>query len=340
MALLEVDDLITRFELKSGAFTVVDGVSLKVDAGESIGLVGESGSGKSLTLKSIVHALPPKARITHGRIVYDGADISRMGRRRLQRLRGREIGMIFQDPISALNPVLTVGDQLMETLKLTAGVRGEGNRRSRALEMLRLVGVPEPDRRMGVYPYELSGGMAQRVVIALALVGEPKMLLADEPTSALDVTVQAQILSLLVDLRARFGMALLLVSHDFGVVAKTCDHVYVMYAGRVVEHAPVASLFTAPRHPYTVGLLASIPRLEPEAHRSILPAVPGSPPNLSALPAGCRFHPRCPLAVDACRAADVPLIAVTPGHEAACIRHSRVSAGGDLFAAPEPAEAT
>jgi peptide/nickel transport system ATP-binding protein len=339
MALLEVEHLVTRFELKSGAFSVVDGVSLKVDAGESIGLVGESGSGKSLTLKSIVRALPPKARIAHGQILYDGVNVAGLGRRRLQRLRGREIGMIFQDPISALNPVLTVGDQLMETFKLTAGVRGEGNRRARALDILRLVGVPEPDRRMSVYPYELSGGMAQRVVIALALIGEPKVLLADEPTSALDVTVQAQILSLLVDLRARFGMALVLVSHDFGVVAKTCGHVYVMYAGRVVEHAPVAELFSAPRHPYTIGLLASIPRLTPEPGRSELPAVPGSPPNLSSLPDGCRFHPRCPLAVDACRVSDVPLIAVTPRHEAACIRQSQVAARGELFAAREPTEA-
>ena len=261
MALLALEDLVTRFELGRQSFDVIDGVTLEVEAGETVGLVGESGSGKSLTLRSIVHSLPPKAAIAGGRILFEGQDITRPSRRELRRIRGRGIGMIFQDPLGALNPVLTIGDQIGETLRLTRGVRGERARRTRASELLRIVGVPEPDRRLRAYPHELSGGMAQRVVIALALVGEPKLLLADEPTSALDVTVQAQILQLLMGLQERFGMAIVLVSHDFGVVAQTCGRVYVMYGGRVVEEASVRDLFARPNHPYTAGLLACIPTL-------------------------------------------------------------------------------
>jgi oligopeptide/dipeptide ABC transporter ATP-binding protein len=323
MALLEVEGLVTRFELGRGSFDVIDGATLEVAAGETVGLVGESGSGKSMTLRSIVHALPPKAAIAGGRITFEGQDLTRPSARALRRVRGRGIGMIFQDPVSALNPVLTVGDQLSETLRLTAGMRRERVRRARAVELLRLVGVPEPDRRLSAYPHELSGGMAQRVVIALALVGEPRLLLADEPTSALDVTVQAQILQLLLDLQGRFEMAVVLVSHDFGVVAQTCRRVYVMYGGRVVEEAPVADLFARPRHPYTAALLACIPSLE--THRPEgLPAIRGAPPDLADPPAGCRFHPRCPLAIDACRAEDVPLLHVSPGRRSACLRHEIV----------------
>jgi peptide/nickel transport system ATP-binding protein len=333
MALLELDQLVTRFDFYRHGFNVVDGVSLSIGEGETVGLVGESGSGKSLTLRSIVHALPPKAAIVSGRISYDGRDVTRPSRRRLLALRGREIGMIFQEPVSALNPVLTLGDQLMETLKQTKGVKRERDRVRRATELLRLVGVPEPDRRLRSYPHELSGGMAQRVVIALALVGEPRLLLADEPTSALDVTVQAQILQLLVDLQGQFGMSILFVSHDLGVVAQTCRRVYVMYAGRVVEQAPVLDLFAEPRHPYTVGLLASIPSIDTGKPAQRLPAIPGAPPDLAAPPAGCRFHPRCPLAEEQCLRADVALIGVGPGRQAACIRHEYVSRASVIYEA-------
>jgi oligopeptide/dipeptide ABC transporter ATP-binding protein len=333
MALLELEQLVTRFELQHHAFNVVDGLSLSIREGETVGLVGESGSGKSLTLRSVVHALPPKAAIVSGRILYADRDVTRPSRRQLRALRGRGIGMILQDPVSALNPVLTVGDQLTETLEQTKGVKRERDRIRRATELLRLVGVPEPDRRLRSYPHELSGGMAQRVVIALALVGEPRLLLADEPTSALDVTVQAQILQLLVDLQGQFGMSILLVSHDLGVVAQTCRRVYVMYAGRVVEQAPVLDLFAEPRHPYTVGLLASIPSIDAGEPAKRLPAIPGAPPDLAALPAGCRFHPRCPLAEEQCLRVDVQLIDVGPDRQAACIRHEHVSRASVIYEA-------
>jgi peptide/nickel transport system ATP-binding protein len=333
MALLELEQLVTRFDFHRYGFNVVDGVSFSIDEGETVALVGESGSGKTLMLRSIVHALPPKAAIVSGRILYEGRDVTRPSRRRLRALRGRGIGMIFQDPVAALNPVLTVGDQLTETLGQTMGVKRERDRVRRATDLLRLVGVPEPDRRLRVYPHELSGGMAQRVVIALALVGEPRLLLADEPTSALDVTVQAQILQLLVDLQRRFGMSILIVSHDLGVVAQTCRRVYVMYAGRVVEEAPVHDLFVEPRHPYTIGLLSSIPSLDAATTTQRLPAIPGAPPDLAAPPEGCRFHPRCPLAEEQCMRTDVRLIPVGARHRAACIRHEHVSRASVVYEA-------
>ena len=335
MALLQVRDLVTRFDFHRHSFNVVDGVSLEIEPGETVGIVGESGSGKSLTLRSIVHALPPRAVVAGGSIVFEGRDFTRPGRRELQRMRGREVAMIFQDPVAALNPVLTVGDQLRETLKQTKGVRSDREREREAVELLRVVGVPEPDRRMRSYGHELSGGLAQRVVIALALVGEPRLLLADEPTSALDVTVQAQILSLLVDLQHRFETAILFVSHDLGVVAQTCKRVYVMYAGRIVEEAGVHDLFAAPRHPYTVGLLSSLPSLHPQSAVDRLRPIPGSPPDLAALPEGCRFRSRCPIAVDACALEDVQLSPVGAGRAAACLRSDVVAAGGVVYATSE-----
>lgn len=331
MPLLRVRDLVTRFSFRHHGFNVVDGISFDLDAGETVGIVGESGSGKSLTLRSLVNALPPAASIVGGSVVYQGRDVTRASRRELQRLRGREIGMIFQDPIAALNPVMTIGGQLDETLKVTKGIRSARARANEAVELLRVVGVPEPDRRLRSYPHELSGGMAQRVVIALALIGEPKLLLADEPTSALDVTVQAQILSLLIDLQQRFSMAILLVSHDLGVVAQTCRRVCVMYAGQFVEVAPVEELFAAPRHPYTVGLLSSLPTLDQGAKVDRLRAIPGSPPDLSRLPVGCRFHPRCPLAIEECMVEEVRLRTVSPTRAAACIRHAELDSLGVVF---------
>ena len=333
MALLSVRELVTRFDFHRHGFNVVDGVSLDVQPGETVGIVGESGSGKSLTLRSIVHALPPKAAVISGSIVFRGEDFTRPGRRQLRRVRGREISMIFQDPIAALNPVLTVGDQLKETLKQTKGVASDQAREREAIELLRIVGVPEPDRRLRSYGHELSGGLAQRVVIALALVGEPRLLLADEPTSALDVTVQAQILSLLRDLQHRFETAILFVSHDLGVVAQTCHRVYVMYAGQIVEEALVRDIFAAPRHPYTVGLLSSLPSLDADVEVGRLSAIPGSPPDLTALPAGCRFQPRCPISIDECGLDSVRPANVGVGHSARCLLHAAVAAGAVEYGA-------
>lgn len=331
MPVLAVRDLVTRFSFHRHGFNVVDGVSLEVAEGETVGIVGESGSGKSLTLRSLVHALPPAAAVVGGTIEYQGRDVTRPSRRELRRLRGREIGMIFQDPIAALNPVMTIGSQLQETLRHTKGVRSARAREREAVELLRLVGVPEPDRRLRAFPYELSGGMAQRAVIALALIGEPRLLLADEPTSALDVTVQAQILDLLVDLQRRFGMGILLVSHDLGVVAQTCRRVCVMYAGRLVEVASVSDLFAGPRHPYTVGLMSSLQTLDDRDRVERLRAIPGSPPDLSSLPDGCRFHPRCPLALEGCTVMDVELVELSSTRSSACLRHAEVDAESVVY---------
>lgn len=322
MALLDVTDLVTSLNSRGGT-RVVDGVSLTVDAGEVVGLVGESGSGKSMLLRTLVHALPPKFGISAGRISFAGRDVTRIAGRELRELRGREIGMIFQDPSSALNPVLTIGDQLAETLKYTAGVRRGADRRRRAVACLERVGVPEPDRRLRAYPHELSGGLAQRVVIALALIGEPKLLLADEPTSALDVTVQAQIMQLLHDLRERSGMAIMLVTHDFGVVAQTCNRVHVMYAGQIVEEAPVGDLCAHPRHPYTIGLMTSIPQLN--GARGALEGIPGTPPDLASLPDGCRFAPRCAYATERCRTTSIGMDRLGPAHRVACIEVEQVA---------------
>lgn len=334
MSLLEVSGLVTSFGSRQHV-NVVDDVSLVVDAGEVVGLVGESGSGKSLLLRSIVQALPPKFVISSGRIGFAGNDVTHLSGRELRELRGRHIGMIFQDPISALNPVLTIGSQLQETLKFTGGVRRSADRKRRAIEYLDVVGVSEPDRRMHSYPHELSGGMAQRVMIALALVGEPQLLLADEPTSALDVTVQAQIMKLLDDLRKRSGMAIVLVTHDFGVVAQACNRVYVMYAGQIVESAPVAELCSNPRHPYTIGLMNSIPRMDGDRH--LLAGIPGAPPDLGEMPIGCRFASRCSFVVDGCRASEVELQNISSAHSVACGQVEQVARQRELLAADEEA---
>jgi oligopeptide/dipeptide ABC transporter ATP-binding protein len=331
MALLAVQDLITRFTSPRGSFNAVNSVTLELERGEMVGIVGESGCGKSLTLRSIIHVLPRGARIAGGRIVYDGKDITRLAGRESTRIRGREIAMILQDPMTALNPVLTVGHQLMETLQETRGLRGAAARR-RAVELLQLVNIPDPERRLQSYPHHLSGGLAQRVVIAIALSAEPKVLLADEPTTALDVTVQAQILKLLKDLQERLRMAVLLVTHDLGVVAQTCSRVAVMYGGRIVEEGSTEQIFESPRHPYTVGLLGSIPRVD-GALSERLPSVPGSPPDLANPQPGCAFYPRCPLAGDQCRVGVIPLIQVGQGHRAACLRHELVNHESVTFGA-------
>jgi oligopeptide/dipeptide ABC transporter ATP-binding protein len=288
-----------------------------------------------VTLRSIVQVLPRAARITQGRVLYGGKDILRLSHRAMARVRGREIAMILQDPMIALNPVYTVGDQLMETLRETRGLQGAAARR-RAIELLRLVHVPDPERRLSSFPHQLSGGLAQRIVIAIALSAEPKVLLADEPTTALDVTVQAQILNLLKELHQELHMAMVLVTHDLGVVAQASSRVAIMYAGRIVEEGPTVQIFEQPRHPYTVGLIASIPRVDgPLLQR--LPSIPGTPPDLSRPQTGCSFAPRCPLAIGDCREGSVSLVAVAPEHRVACRRHDLVSRNSIIFGARDAA---
>ncbi|MDB5074140.1 MAG: peptide transporter ATP-binding protein [Chloroflexi bacterium] len=323
MALLAIRDLVTQFKSSAGPFNAVNGVTLEVERGEMVGLVGESGCGKSLTLRSIVRVLPRGARIAGGQILYEGNDIAHLSSGNLTRFRGREISMILQDPMSALNPVYTVGAQLMETLRETRGLRGKAARQ-RAIELLRLVNIPDPERRLESYPHQLSGGLSQRVVIAIALCAQPKVLLADEPTTALDVTVQAQILKLLKDLQKQLQMAVLLVTHDLGLVAQTCSRVAIMYAGRVIEEGTVEQIFESPRHPYTVGLIESIPLVDGPLHTR-LPAIPGSPPNMAKPIIGCAFAPRCPLASNECREGTIPLYDVAPQHRVACGKHALVS---------------
>jgi oligopeptide/dipeptide ABC transporter ATP-binding protein len=312
--LLAVEDLRVEIPTRRGTVHAVRGVSFQVRAGETFALVGESGSGKTMTCRAIVRLVHPPGRITHGRVVFDGRDLARLSERELADVRGHGVIMVFQDPMTALNPVLTVERQITEALP--AG-RNRDSRRVRAVEILRHVGIPDPERRLGAYPHELSGGQRQRVMLAIALAREPKLLLADEPTTALDVTIQAQILRLLVTLQRELGMALILVTHDLGVVYQAVDRVAVMYAGEVVELATTAELFARPRHPYTIGLIQSVPSVE---RRGRLVPIPGSPPDLTSLGQGCPFAPRCAWVADECRAGDVPLVSVGAEHWSRCLR--------------------
>lgn len=330
MSLLEVQGLSIDFELAARTVPIVDGVSFAVDPGDALGIVGESGSGKSLTLRAILHILPAKARISTGSIRFDGRDVTRPSRSQLHILRGRGITMILQDPVSALNPVVTIERQFREVLRQTQGLKG-ASARSRAIELLRLAEVPDPERILSCFPHELSGGLAQRVVIAIALSPEPRILLADEPTTALDVTVQAQILRLLIDLRHRLGMALILVTHDMAVVAQTCDRVAVMYAGRFVEMGEISQVFHKPGHPYTAGLMASMPGIKAVVRDRTLFAMPGSPPEFGTRREGCSFLPRCPLAVAECGVGVIPLEAAGVDHWAACLRSAEVQSEGVSF---------
>lgn len=290
------------FPSAAGPVRAVNGVSFHLEPGETLGLVGESGSGKSVTALTIMRLLPPGARVEGGRVRMDGRDLLSLSEREMRRLRGASIAMVFQEPMTSLNPVLTVGDQIAEAIRLHEPVSA-GEAWRRAVEMLERVGIPEPARRARQYPHQLSGGMRQRVMIAMAVACRPRVLIADEPTTALDVTVQAQILDLMKELQREFGTAILLITHDLGVVAETCNRVAVMYAGRIVEMAPVAALFDRPLHPYTEGLLHSLPYAARPRER--LRAIRGSVPNLARLPSGCAFHPRCPYA-DALCARNVP----------------------------------
>ncbi len=315
-ALLEVRNLVTEFRSGGNVLRAVDGVSFSVARGETLGIVGESGCGKSVTSLSIMRLLPsPPGRVAAGEIRFDGRDILPLPENAMRKIRGNDIAMIFQEPMTSLNPVHTVGEQIIETIQLHRSI-SRAEARSRALDMLRLVRIPSPETRIDDYPHQLSGGMRQRVMIAMALACDPQILIADEPTTALDVTIQAQILDLMRDLRARTGAAIVLITHDLGVVAELAHRVLVMYAGSVVEEAPVEALFGDPQHPYTLGLLGSIPKLQGEEER--LAAIRGMVPNPYAMPAGCRFNPRCPLADARCRSEAPPLVEIKPGHRSAC----------------------
>jgi peptide/nickel transport system ATP-binding protein len=317
MPLLEVQDLRMVFPVERGEAVAVDGVSFAIDRGRVLGLAGESGSGKSMTALCLLRLAPPPGRITRGRVLLDGRDLLSLPEREMRRVRGAQVAMIFQEPMTALNPVLNVGSQVAEAIALHRPV----SRRQaweRAIALLGEVGIPDAARRATDYPHQLSGGMRQRVMIAMAISCEPALLVADEPTTALDVTIQAEILGLLRRLRERYGMALLLITHDLGVVAEQADDVAIMYAGRIVEQAPVAALFESPLHPYTQALLRSMPALGRHAER--LETIPGQVPSLTRLPSGCAFRDRCPQAIEACAAAVPPLEDRPGGRRVACIR--------------------
>ncbi len=322
MTLLSVSNLRVVFGSERGEVAAVDDIGFDVAEGEVLGIVGESGSGKSVTALSIMGLLPkPPARVTAGSITFQGRDLLRLSEREMRRMRGPGIGMIFQEPMTSLNPVFSIGDQLMETTRVHERVTPAA-RRERAVAMLAKVGIAEPERRLRDYPHQLSGGMRQRVMIAMALACNPKLLIADEPTTALDVTIQQQILELLLDLRDELGMAIVIITHNMGVVAEMADRVLVMYAGRIVERAPVTELFERPAHPYTRGLLESIPTLADERDR--LKTIPGMLPNPAALPPGCRFEPRCQWRIAECTAAVPSLMPLREGHESACIRQQEL----------------
>lgn len=312
--LLEVKDLSMFYLTKSSCVRAVNEVSFTVREGETFGLVGESGCGKSTAVRSLIRLLPEAGKIVSGTITYKGQDVTAMSEREVRRLRGREIGMIFQDPMTSLNPVTKVSKQFYESLKAEGLSRRE--MRERAIELLRLVDIPEPEQRLDNYVHEMSGGMRQRVMIAIALASRPKLLLADEPTTALDVTIQDQIIALLNSLRAKLGMSVLLVTHDLGVVNEMCDHVAVMYAGRIVETADTHGLLHDSRHPYTCGLINSLPAEHDT--RTRLEPIHGAPPNLAQEIVGCPFAPRCPYATDVCRSVLPEMSEVAPGHQVRC----------------------
>ncbi len=326
--LLAVDNLVTTFRTESGVVRAVDGVSFTVAAGETLAVVGESGCGKSVTSLSVLRLVPnPPGRIEAGRIRFRGQDLLQLPEREMRAIRGNEISMVFQEPMTSLNPVFTVGAQIGEAIALHQKV-GKTEARTRAIEMLKRVGIPAPEQRVDEYPHQLSGGMRQRVMIAMALSCNPALLIADEPTTALDVTVQAQILELIASLQESMGMAVLLITHDLGVVAEVADRVAVMYAGRIVEYAPVADIFARPQHPYTVGLLESLPAMS--AGRDRLRVIPGTVPNPAEFPSGCPFHPRCAIAVAACSGA-LPALEMAPGgdsaHQVRCFRAGELAVG-------------
>lgn len=316
--LLRVEDLAATFFLDEGELRAVDGVTFEIDEGETVALVGESGCGKTIVALSILDLVPSPGRVVAGRILFGGEDLRRVAPEALRRVRGGEIGMVFQEPGSALNPVFPVGRQIAEVLELHRGMtRREAERE--AVRALGGVGIPDPEKRAKAYPFELSGGMRQRAVIAIATCTQPRLLIADEPTTALDVTVQAEILDLLRDLRERYGMATLLITHDLGVVAETADRTLVMYTGKLFETGPTERIFASPYHPYTHGLLRAVPALG-TGRGEPLEGIPGAVPDLLELPPGCTFHPRCALADEACTDAFPPMRELASGRECACYK--------------------
>jgi oligopeptide transport system ATP-binding protein len=316
MSLLSVEDLRVTFSTQRGTVHAVNGVSFQIDAGETLGIVGESGCGKSVTSLAILGILARNARVPSGRAVFEGRDLIGLSDRELRTIRGRDISMIFQDPMTSLNPVLTIGRQIRESLQTHLGL-DKKEARDRAVELLEQVGIPEAGRRVDEYPHQFSGGMRQRAMIAMALACEPKLLIADEPTTALDVTIQAQILEVLRTLVAERDTALILITHDLGVVAGMCERVQVMYAGMVMEEGPAESVFASPRHPYTLGLLQSVPRLDTPRGRALQP-IEGAPRDMLQAPSACPFAPRCTYEVEQSRQEVPPLVEVGPGHRVAC----------------------
>jgi peptide/nickel transport system ATP-binding protein len=313
MPLLEIKELVTEFRTERGTVRAVDGVSFEIPERGTLGVVGESGCGKSVTALSIMRLISdPPGRIASGTITYAGRDLLKLPLDEMRKIRGNRIAMIFQEPMTSLNPVFTVGDQVGEAVRLHQG-KSRSEARAIAIAMFKLVGIPSPEDRVDAYPHQLSGGMRQRVMIAMALACKPDLLIADEPTTALDVTIQAQILDLLESLQKELGMSILLITHDLGVVAETCDEVIVMYAGRIVERAPTATLFETPHHHYTIGLLRSVPSLDPSSGASAhtrLREIPGMVPSLHELPKGCKFQGRCEAVQDKCRASEPELVAI------------------------------
>ena len=315
--LLKIDGLKTHFFTGAGVVKAVDGVDLEIKKGETLGVVGESGSGKSITAMSIMGLIPdPPGKIVDGKILFQGEDLVQKSGAEMRAIRGNAIAMIFQDPMTSLNPVLTIGEQIAENIKLHQGL-GKKAAWAKAVQMLEKVGIPDAVQRAKAYPHQFSGGMRQRAMIAMALSCNPKLLIADEPTTALDVTIQAQILDLMRQLKEEFHTSIMLITHDLGVVADLCDRVLVMYAGRPVEFAGLHSVFTQPRHPYTWGLLRSIPRLAEETRQRLEP-IEGQPPDLRNLPAGCRFAGRCPEVTERCWVESPEMRELTPGHSVAC----------------------
>ncbi len=325
--LLEICGLKTHFATDDGMVRAVDGVDLTISRGETLGVVGESGCGKTVTAMSVLKLIQmPPGRIVEGRILWQGRDLVPLPPEDMNRIRGKEIAIIFQEPMTSLNPVYTVGEQIAEVVRLHEKV-GRRSALEKTIDMLRLVQIPNPERRIHDYPHQFSGGMRQRVMIAMALSCNPKLLIADEPTTALDVTIQAQILELLQEMKSRFGMAIMLITHAMGVVAETAQRVVVMYAGKVIEEASVEELFGRPAHPYTKGLIRSIPRVDKAAtHKTRLEAIAGVVPSLLDPPPGCRFAPRCPYAIALCREAVPPLREIAAGHRVACVRAEEVIA--------------
>jgi oligopeptide/dipeptide ABC transporter ATP-binding protein len=313
--LLSIEGLVTTFRMRGGAGNAVDDVRLEIARGETVGLVGESGCGKSMTAMSVMGLLPDMAKITAGKIDFAGEDLAKYTRSQMLKITGNRISMIFQEPMTSLNPVKTVGNQVREAILLHQKVSRK-EAKEKVVDIFRKVGIPEPERRYGQYPHQLSGGLRQRVMIGMAMVCSPDLLIADEPTTALDVTIEAQILRLMRKLQEEQGASILMITHNLGVVAEICDRVYVMYAGQVVEQADVHTLFKNPSHPYTVGLMKSLPRLREGQER--LASIRGMVPSLSHMPKGCRFAPRCDRACDRCRSEAPPLYDLGGGHKARC----------------------